>query len=111
MVQQCDDAGLPRPFWKSDPKRGVTVTFRAPEVSPEVAWMPAVLQGEMNRTEIMEAIGLKNEKHFREHYQQTAVAVGLVAMSIPDKPKSSEQRYRCTALGEAVRAGFIRARS
>ena len=31
MVQQCDAAGLPRPFWKSDPKLGVTVTFPAPE--------------------------------------------------------------------------------
>ncbi len=35
MVQQCDDAGLPRPFWKSDPKLGVTVTFTSPEVIPQ----------------------------------------------------------------------------
>ena len=51
----------------------------------------------------MEALGLKEEKHFREHYQQTAVGAGLVEMTIPDKPKSSKQRYRLTALGEAVR--------
>ena len=68
----------------------------------------AVLEGEMTRTEIMEALGLKDEEHFREHCQQTAVAVGLVEMTIPDKPKSSKQRYRCTALGEAVRARSIR---
>ena len=38
MVQQCDDAGLPRPFWKSDPKLGVTVTVTvtSPEVIPQV---------------------------------------------------------------------------
>jgi len=36
MVQQCRDAGLADPFWKSDPKLGVTVTFPAPEVTPEV---------------------------------------------------------------------------
>jgi ATP-dependent DNA helicase RecG len=115
MVQQCDDAGLPRPFWKSDPKLGVTVTFRVPEVTPEVTpeleRMLTVLEGEMNRTEIMEALGLKDEKHFREHYQQTAVAAGLLEMTIPDKPKSSRQRYRCTALGEAVRARSIRVHS
>ena len=64
----------------------------------------------MNRSEFIGARGLKDEKHFREDYQQTAVAVGLVEMTIPDKPKSSKQRYRRTALGEAVRAGFIRAR-
>jgi ATP-dependent DNA helicase RecG len=35
MVRQCRDAGLPDPFWKSDPKLGVTVTLPAPEVTPE----------------------------------------------------------------------------
>ena len=58
----------------------------------------------MNRSEFMGARGLKDEKHFREHYQQAAVEMGLVEMTIPDKPKSSNQRYRRTALGEAVRA-------
>lgn len=36
MVQKCLDSGLPSPFWKSDPKLGVTVTFSTPEVTPEV---------------------------------------------------------------------------
>ena len=66
--------------------------------------MLAVLELEMNRSEIMEALGLKDEKHFREHYQQTAVAAGLIEMTIPEKPKSSKQRYRLTPLGKAVRA-------
>jgi len=128
MVQQCDDAGLPRPFWKSDPKLGVTVTFTSPEVipqtggksmagkpevtpevTPEVARMLRVLEREMNRTEIMNALGLNDEKHFREHYQQTAVAAGLIEMTIPDKPRSSKQRYRLTAPGKAARAKSIRA--
>jgi len=66
-----------------------------------------VLKMDMNRAEIMEALGLKDEKHFREHYQQVAVAAGLIEMTIPDKPKSSKQRYRLTALGKSVqtRAG------
>ena len=124
MVQQCDDAGLPRPFWKSDPKLGVTVTVTSPEVipqtggksmagkpevTPEVARMLRVLEREMNRTEIMNALGLNDEKHFREHYQQTAVAAGLIEMTIPDKPRSSKQRYRLTAPGKAARAESIRA--
>ena len=128
MVQQCDDAGLPRPFWKSDPKLGVTVTFTSPEVipqiggksmavtpevppevTPEVTRMLRVLEREMNRTEIMNALGLNDEKHFREHYQQTAVAAGLIEMTIPDKPRSSKQRYRLTAPGKAARAKSIRA--
>ncbi|XZE19176.1 Fic family protein [Pirellulaceae bacterium SH449] len=60
------------------------------------------LEGEMNRSEIMEAMGLKDEKHFRRYYQQTAIAAGLIEMTIPDKPNSSKQRYRLTALGKTV---------
>jgi hypothetical protein len=105
--QQGVDAGPARTWWRSAPELGVTVTFRAPEVTPEVARMLTVLEGEMNRTEIMEALGLKDEKRFKEHYQQSAVAAGLVEMTIPDKPTSSKQRYRLTALGEAVRAKSI----
>jgi ATP-dependent DNA helicase RecG len=75
----------------------------APEVTPEVKRMLAVLIRDMNRAEIMEALGLKDEKHFREHYQQAAVAAGLITMTIPDKPKSSKQRYRLTDLGKQLR--------
>jgi ATP-dependent DNA helicase RecG len=30
---------------------------------------------------------------------------GLLAMTIPDKPRSSKQRYRLTERGAALRAG------
>ncbi|MFN8740551.1 MAG: Fic family protein [Pirellula sp.] len=112
MVKQCQDAGLPAPAWKSDPKLGVTVVFQAPEVTPEVTpevlGMLFILEGEMNRGEIMGAMGLKDEKHFRNHYQQTAIATGLIEMTIPDKPKSSKQRYRLTSLGKAILASQAR---
>ena len=71
-----------------------------PEVTPEVLGMLAVIQGDMSRAEIMAALGLKDEKHFREHYQQAGIASGVIAMTLPDKPRSSKQRYRLTALGE-----------
>ena len=112
VVQECEKSGLPTPKWQSDDKLGVTLTFFAgevtPEVTPEVQKMLGVLKGEMNRAEIMVALGLKDEKHFREHYQQAAVTAGLIEMTIPDKPKSSKQRYRLTTLGKSVQA---RARS
>lgn len=71
-----------------------------PEVTPEVFGMLAVMQGDMSRAEIMAALGLKDEKHFREHYQQAGIASGVIAMTLPDKPRSSKQRYQLTALGE-----------
>jgi ATP-dependent DNA helicase RecG len=56
----------------------------------------------MTRNEIMAALGLKNEKHFRQHYQQAGIAAGLIEMTIPDKPKSSKQKYRITARGRRL---------
>ena len=61
-----------------------------------------VLQDEMGRAELMRALGLKDEKHFREHYQQTAMNQGLIEMTIPDKPRSRSQKYRLTDLGKQI---------
>ena len=80
-----------------------------PEVTPEVVKMLAAIQGEMGRREIQAQLGLNDEKHFREHYQQPAVAQGLVEMTIPAKPNSRMQKYRLTDNGRAVhrkRAGL-----
>jgi ATP-dependent DNA helicase RecG len=71
-----------------------------PEVTPEVGKMLTVIQGEMSRAEIQQKLGLTDEKHFREHYQQPAVAMELIEMTIPDKPRSSKQKYRLTKAGK-----------
>jgi ATP-dependent DNA helicase RecG len=104
MVQLCRDAGLPDPFWKSDPKLGVTVTFPAPEVTPEVRKLIDHFEGEMIRRNLQVAMELKDDEHFRKAYLLPALEARLIEMTIPDKPKSSKQRYRLTALGETVRA-------
>ncbi|MEW5980388.1 MAG: Fic family protein [Acidobacteriota bacterium] len=61
--------------------------------------MLSVMQGEMTRSEIMSALGLSDEKHFREHYQQIGTRLGLIVMTIPDKPRSRKQKYRQTEKG------------
>lgn len=76
----------------------------APEATPQVVRLLALLQGEMGRAELMAVLGLKDEKHFREHYQQAAIAKGLIEMTIPDKPRSRLQKYRLTLLGKQVLA-------
>jgi predicted HTH transcriptional regulator len=73
-----------------------------PEVTPEVEKMLFVFHDEMTRQEIMKALGLKDEKHFREHYQQAGIAQGVIEMTIPDKPRSKKQRYRVTAKGQTL---------
>lgn len=70
--------------------------------------MLSVVQGEMSRKEIQEALGLADEKHFREHYQQSVIAQGLPEMTIPSKPRSQQQRYRLTDKGWAKIAATTR---
>ena len=74
------------------------------EVTPEVKKMLSFMVGEMIRSEIQKKLELKDEKHFRENYQQVAVKLGLIEMTIPDQPRSSEQRYRITPLGRKMLA-------
>lgn len=74
----------------------------APEVTPEVLRMLAVMHGEMGRREIQALLGLRDEKHFREAYQQVAVSQGLIEMTLPDKPRSRLQKYRLTERGRRL---------
>ena len=61
-----------------------------------------MLNGEMKRRGIQEVLQLKHEDHFRDNYLTPALEAGLVEMTIPGKPKSSRQRYRLTAKGQAL---------
>ena len=71
-----------------------------PEVTPEVR-LAQVLAGEMSRQQLQQALGLKDDEHFRKAYLMAALDAGLIEMTIPDKPKSSKQKYRLTAKGRA----------
>ena len=55
-----------------------------------------------SRGELMTALGLKDEKYFRENYQQAGITQGVIEMTIPDKPASRNQKYRLTALGKKI---------
>ena len=89
----------------------VTVTFRPnPEVRAEAEERPMnrvagevrllqVMLGEMTRQSLQEALDLKHEDHFRKAYLIPALRSGLIEMTIPDKPRSSKQRYRLTPGG------------
>ncbi len=127
IAEACRRAGLPRPEWTSDPNRGVTLTLRAPrrrgetvpevipeetpdvipEVIPEVSrqqHLPATrllraLRGDMGARELQFALGVKDREDFRARFLSPAVKQGWVKMTLPDKPRSSHQRYRISAKG------------
>jgi ATP-dependent DNA helicase RecG len=71
-----------------------------PEVTPEVGRVVLALQDELSRTALQQALGLKDEKHFRKTYLLPALDSGLVEMTRPETPRSSKQRYRLTPLGQ-----------
>ena len=55
----------------------------------------------MSRQALQRALGLKAEKNVRLLYLRPALSAGLIEMTIPDKPRSSKQRYRLTQAGIA----------
>ena len=91
---------FPRPVEASTPH---VSPHAAPHVSPHVGRLIAVLHGEMNRAELMDALGLTDRQHFARTYLRSGLAAGLVEMTQPDRPRSRNQRYRLTALGRQVR--------
>jgi ATP-dependent DNA helicase RecG len=50
---------------------------------------------------IGEAIGIRKRDNVRPHVAEL-IEVGLLEMTVPDKPRSSKQRYRTTDLGRKV---------
>ena len=117
MIRRCVDAGLPEPEFVGS--GGFVTTIRrakagvqarvtpevAPEVAPEVMRLLSAIDGEMRRAEIQAKLGLADEKHFREQYQQPAVVHGFIEMTIPDRPRSRLQKYRLTDKGRTISAG------
>ena len=85
-----------------DQVTGEVTPHDTPHDTPQdtgIARLLEVISGEMNRRQIQEALGLKNTKHIRKTYLLPALQAGLIEMTIPDKPRSSKQRYRLTMAG------------
>ncbi len=99
--QACEENGLAPPVWYSEGSSGVTLTFFTPEATPEVA--PEVTPEDIKRIELQHHLKLADAEHFRKHYLLPALEQGVLAMTIPEKPTSSNQRYRLTSLGKIVR--------
>lgn len=52
---------------------------------------------ELDITEPMDELGLSDKKNFRTLYLNPALEAGFVERTIPDKPRSSKQKYRRTS--------------
>lgn len=64
-----------------------------------MAVLKAASTGEVTREQLQFAAGMKDREHFRKEYLNLLLDSGLLEMTIPEKPRSSKQRYRLTAKG------------
>jgi len=74
-----------------------------PQGTPQVRDLLNVFKGEESRTELQKSLGLVDRKNFRINYLNPALEEGFVELTIPDKPKSSKQKYRLTEKGRKAR--------
>ena len=121
----CSDNGSPSPQWKEDTfgvtlaiysriihiEASVTVTPNVnvqvtpevtPDVTPEVMRLLNIIQGEISRKDLRTKMNLKDDEHFRKAYLLPAINANLIEMTIPDKPKSRNQKYRLTESGRTL---------
>ena len=73
------------------------------QVTPQVEELIRVMNGEMNRQEIQNRLKLSDREHFRLNYLKPALDLGLIEMTIPNKPNSRLQEYRLTEEGKRLR--------
>jgi ATP-dependent DNA helicase RecG len=109
ILKFAKDANLPEPnFIQEDMFR--TIIYReqklqvSGEVSGEVKKIVFVLEGKMKRSEIQNILQLKHDDYFRVHYILPALELRVIEMTIPDKPKSKNQKYRLTKKGLALKS-------
>lgn len=62
------------------------------------------MTGEHATSELMDFVGRSNRSKFREQVLAPLLTLGVVEMTIPDKPNSSKQRYRLSAAGRMLQS-------
>ena len=64
-----------------------------------MAQLIKAIENEHSSTDLMALVEIKHRPTFLYNYLQPAIESGLVELTIPDKPKSSKQKYRLTKKG------------
>ena len=62
-----------------------------------------VLVNEKSRSELMALLDLKHAGNFRDNYMKPSMDKGYIEMTLPDTPKSKNQKYRLTAKGQKIK--------
>jgi ATP-dependent DNA helicase RecG len=71
----------------------------APQVTPQVACVLEAASSACSFAEPQAAAGLKDRVHFLKTHLEPLLLAGWIERTIPDKPRSSKQKYRLTEKG------------
>src|SRR5699024_9926890 len=74
-----------------------------PQVSTQAERLIATLGGAMSRQELQDVLELSDRKSFINNYIVPAMEAGLIEYTIPEKPNSSNQKYRLTRAGKTYK--------
>jgi ATP-dependent DNA helicase RecG len=80
----------------------------APQVTPQVARVLGAARSDCSFADLQAAAGLKDRVHFLKTHLEPLLFAGWIERTIPDKPRSSKQKYRLTAAGKRVVEGSSR---
>ena len=65
------------------------------QVTDQVERLMSALGSEtLSAKELLERLGLKHRPTFSNNYLRPTLELGLIEMTVPDKPNSSKQQYR-----------------
>jgi ATP-dependent DNA helicase RecG len=90
-------------FKKSSVTPHVT-PYDTPHVTPQVKKLIKLLSenNHLGTPQISDLLGLKDRKSVRRYYIVPAMELGAIEYTIPDKPKSRNQKYKLTILGRKI---------
>jgi ATP-dependent DNA helicase RecG len=75
------------------------VPDKYPTSTRQLLLVLASTDGPLSRASLQQAAGLRDRESFVLEHLNPLLADGLIEMTIPDKPRSSKQRYRLTQAG------------
>ncbi len=83
------------------------VTHNASDLNFTVKQMMLLLEGEMSKNDLMQSLGLRDTKYFKQNILQKAIKLNLIELTQPDSPNSPTQKYRLTPIGKSLKESLL----
>ena len=109
ILRLCKENGLLEPIFNLE--EGFKVTIWRPTATTGqdtdqdnelIKRLILITDQAYSRQELMNILQLKHNPNFRDNYLNPAMEEGFIEMTIPDKPNSTNQKYRLTQKGQLL---------